>query len=92
METFIQALGTLGTLIICASVLPQVIKTYQTKKCSDLSIVYLGALMLGMALLETYCLYVKDFVFLLGNTLSMASTGTLIFFWFRYGGLQTERR
>jgi len=94
MNAFIQALGTIGTLIICASVLPQVIKTYRTKSCSDISIVYLGALMLGMVLLETYCLYVRDFVFLLGNSLSITSTAVLIFFWFRYGGnrMQTERR
>lgn len=79
-----EILGTTGSLIICASAIPQIIKTYRTKSSGDLSILYLVILMFGMALLQLYSLYIKDFVFIFGNTLSAASTGILIVLWFRY--------
>jgi lipid-A-disaccharide synthase-like uncharacterized protein len=44
--------------------------------------------MLGMGLLQSYSVYVRDFVFIFGNTLSMLSTGLLIVLWFRYRGQQ----
>lgn len=84
MSAIFEILGTAGSLIICASVVPQVVKTYRMKRSRDLSIVYLAVLILGMGLLEAYSVYVKDFVFIFGNTLSMLSTGILIVLWFRY--------
>jgi len=37
-----------------------------------------------MGLLQSYSVYVRDFVFIFGNTLSMFSTGLLIVLWFKY--------
>lgn len=79
-----EMLGTTGSLIMCASAIPQIIKTHRTKSSGDLSIIYLGILLFGMSLLQAYSLYVRDFVFIFGNTLSVLSTGTLIVLWFRY--------
>ncbi len=84
MSAIFEILGTTGSLMICASVVPQVVKTYRLKRSRDLSIAYLAVLICGMALLEAYSLYVRDFVFIFGNTLSMLSTGLLIVLWFRY--------
>jgi MtN3 and saliva related transmembrane protein len=84
MSAVFEMLGTTGSLIICASAIPQVVKTYRVKRSRDLSIVYLGVLILGMSLLQAYAVYVKDFVFILGNSLSMLSTGLLIALWVRY--------
>lgn len=77
-------MGITGSLIICGSVIPQVIKTYRTKSARDLSITYLAALMTGLLLLTAYSLYVRDMVFIFGNTLSIISVGTLMFLWKRY--------
>ena len=85
MKVLFESIGTIGTLIMCVSALPQILKTYKTKQCSDISILWLGALMTGMLLLQVYCIYLRDFVFLFGNTLSIVSTGVLIVFWFKYG-------
>lgn len=79
-----ELLGTTGSLIMCASAIPQIVKTYRTKSSGDLSIIYLGILLFGMSLLQVYSMYVKDFVFIFGNTLSVLSTGALIVLWFRY--------
>jgi len=84
MSALFEILGTAGSLIICASAIPQVLKTYRVKRSRDLSIVYLTVLMFGMSLLQAYSVYVKDFVFIFGNTLSMLSTGLLITLWFKY--------
>jgi MtN3 and saliva related transmembrane protein len=82
--TGVEMIGTIGALVICISAIPQVIKTYITKSSGDLSIMYLSILMLGMILLQTYSISVKDFVFIFGNTLSMIMTGLLIVMWFKY--------
>jgi len=86
MSAIFETVGTAGSLMICASALPQVVKTYRTKRSRDLSIAYLGVLISGMGLLQAYSIYVKDFVFILGNSISMISTGLLIVLWFKYGG------
>ena len=86
METSLifEILGTAGSLILCASVIPQIVKTYRTKSSGDLSFMYLATLMLGLMLLMVYSIYVRDFVFIFGNTLALSSTGVMILFWFKY--------
>jgi len=79
-----ETLGTTGSMVVCASAIPQILKTYRTKSADDLSILYLGILMFGMGLLQSYSLSVRDFVFIFGNTLSVSSTGILIVLCFKY--------
>ena len=79
-----EIMGTIGSLIICISSLPQIVKTYRTKKADDLSISYLIILMFGMTLMMIYSLHNGDPVFIFGNSLSVLSTGVLIFLCFRY--------
>jgi MtN3 and saliva related transmembrane protein len=79
-----EILGTAGSLILCGSAIPQIVKTYRTKSSGDLSIMYLATLMLGLMLLMVYSIYVRDFVFIFGNTLALSSTGVMILFWFKY--------
>jgi len=86
METSLifEILGIAGSLILCASAIPQIVKTYRTKSSGDLSILYLITLMFGLMLLMVYSIYVRDFVFIFGNTLAISSTGVMIFLWFKY--------
>jgi len=86
ISAIFETVGMTGSLIICASAIPQVLKTCRVKRSRDLSIVYLAVLIFGMSLLQAYSVYVRDFVFIFGNTLSMLSTGLLIVLWFRYRG------
>ena len=80
-----EIIGTVGSLILCASAIPQIVKTYRTKSSGDLSILYLITLIFGLMLLMVYSIYVRDFVFIFGNTLAISSTGVMIFLWFKYG-------
>ena len=43
-----EIVGTTGSIIMCASSLPQLIKTYRTKCITGLSGTYLAILMIGM--------------------------------------------
>lgn len=79
-----EILGITGSLIVCGSVIPQVIRTYRTKSAHDLSIAYLTSLMTGLLMLMIYSIHIRDFVFIFGNTLSILSIGTLMALWKRY--------
>jgi MtN3 and saliva related transmembrane protein len=86
METtnIFELMGTTGSLIMCASSVPQIWKTYRTKCTDGLSGTYLAILMLGMSLILIYALSVKNIVFIFGNGLSLSLTGILIGLWLRY--------
>ena len=88
ISTIFEFLGITGSLIICASIIPQVIKTYRTKSARDLSITYLSTLMIGIILLTIYSIHIRDLVFIFGNTLSMLSVSLLMILWRRYCGLR----
>ena len=79
-----EIVGTTGSTIMCASSLPQLIKTYRTKCITGLSGTYLAILMIGMLFILSYALYVKNIVFIFGNSLSLTLTGLLVVMWFRY--------
>jgi MtN3 and saliva related transmembrane protein len=81
---FFEIFGIAGSLIMCVSTVPQIIKTYRSK-CSDgLSISYLLILMTGMSLIMIYSLYVMNMVFIFGNGLGLLLMGILIVLCFRY--------
>ena len=84
VKIVMEFLGITGSLIICGSVIPQVIKTYRTKSARDLSITYLTTLMIGIVLLTIYSVYISDPVFIFGNVLSLLSVVILIGLWKRY--------
>jgi uncharacterized protein with PQ loop repeat len=81
---FFGILGITGSLIMCTSSLPQLIKTYQTKCVNGLSATYLVILMIGMTLILSYALYRRDIVFIFGNVLSLFLTGILVTLYWRY--------
>jgi len=79
-----EMMGTIGSMIMCASSVPQIWKTYKTKCTDGLSGSYLAILMIGMSLILLYALYVKNIVFIFGNGLSLSLTGILVGMWFQY--------
>jgi MtN3 and saliva related transmembrane protein len=84
ISNLFELLGVTGSLIVCGSVIPQIVRTYRTKSAHDLSIAYLAILMTGILMLMVYAIYIRDFVFIFGNTLSILSVGILMGLWKRY--------
>ena len=60
--TSFESIGLLGSLLICISGVPQVIKTFRTKSAGDLSMVYLAILLVGMTLMQVYSMHTRDMV------------------------------
>ena len=54
ISNLFELLGVTGSLIVCGSVIPQIIRTYRTKSARDLSIAYLASLMTGLVMLMVY--------------------------------------
>ena len=79
-----EIMGTTGSLIMCASSVPQIMKTYRTKCISGLSAIYLSILILGMLLILSYAFYKKDIIFIFGNGISLFLTGILVVLYWRY--------
>ena len=79
-----EIIGTTGSLIICLSALPQIMKTYRTKRADDLSISYLAILLLGMTLILVYASHTGDLIFIFGNLISILLTLFLIALLLRY--------
>jgi len=79
-----ELMGMAGSLILCFSAIPQIVKTYRTKQVGDLSICYLGILMLGISLVMLYSFYIMNLIFIVSNGLSLFMTGMLLAMWVRY--------
>jgi len=86
-----EALGTTGSVIMCVSAIPQIVKIYRTRCARGLSIIYLAVLMTGMSLIMLYALYVRDVVFIFGNGTALLLTGILVGLCFRYRNEKNER-
>jgi len=86
METtsIFQLMGTTGSLIMCVSSVPQIVKTYREKRADNLSGSYLAVLMTGMSLILLYALHVRDVVFIFGNGISLTLTAILIVMRYKY--------
>ena len=79
-----ESLGYLGTIIVCGSAIPQIIKSWRTKSTGDISLIYIASLVVGLSLIEAYTVYIKDPVFLAGNTISLILSIVLLLLCIRY--------
>jgi MtN3 and saliva related transmembrane protein len=73
-----EIIWTTGSLIVSLSSLPQILKTYRTRKAGDLSISYLAVLLLGMTLILVYAIHTGDLIFIFGNLASVLLVAFLI--------------
>lgn len=78
MSYVFDVMGTTGSVIMCASSIPQILKTYRMKCADGLSGSYLAVLMIGMTLILLYALHIGDIVFIMGNGVSLTLTAILI--------------
>jgi MtN3 and saliva related transmembrane protein len=83
-KVVMEAIGTLGSVILCGSAVPQILKTYKTRSSQDLSVIYLFVLLTGMIFMEIYSIYLWNWIFIIGNSMSIAMTVVMILFWYRY--------
>lgn len=81
---YIQIIGVASGVLTSASMLPQVIKTFNDKKVEDLSIVMILVLMCGIAGWIYYGELRKDSPIIYTNSFSLFLNSILIFMRFKY--------
>lgn len=84
ISSLFEVIGMAGSMILCFSAIPQIMKTYRTKRAGDLSIHYLSTLMIGIILVMLYSVYIKNLIFIISNGLSLFMTGMLMAMWMKY--------
>ena len=85
-----ELMGTTGSLILCVSAVPQIVKTYRMKCAVGLSGSYLVILMIGMSLIQLYAMHIRDMVFIWGNGMALGLTGILLGLWCQYGKVKSH--
>ena len=63
----IKTIGFLAGLLTTASFLPQVIKTYQTKRAEDFNLLFLVLFLCGISLWLFYGIMIREWPIILAN-------------------------
>ncbi len=77
-------LGYLAAALSTSSVLPQVIKTFRTKKADELSLLFLAVMVAGLALWLAYGLAISEPALIASNSISLGLVGSLLAMKLRY--------
>jgi len=80
-------LGFLGMIFINIASLPQVIKTIITHETGGISLSFYLVLFTGLTCYLFYSLKRKDVIYILSNTISLSTSGLMIFMILLFGGL-----
>jgi len=79
--------GFLGMIFINIASLPQVIKTGITHETGGISLSFYIVLFTGLTCYLFYSLKKKDVIYILSNTVSLCTSGLMIFMILLFGGL-----
>lgn len=80
--TIIGLFAAVGTTV---SFLPQLIKSWKTKKTKDVSLGMYSILIVGITLWLIYGFLIKDLPLILANTVSWVLTSSILILKIRYG-------
>ena len=81
---YIQLIGIIAGIFTSASLMPQLIKTFKTKKAEEISLIMLVTLMLGIALWIYYGILRKDLPIIITNAFSCLLNVILIILRLKY--------
>lgn len=79
-----RLIGSAAAALTTFSFIPQIIKVLKTRSGKDLSPVTLVQLSLGVALWVLYGWYLRDWIIICANSLTLASLILLLHLYFRY--------
>ena len=82
--SFIIYIGFLAAILTTIAFLPQVIKTWKTKKTEDVSLITFSILCLGVFLWLVYGLIIKDFPLIVANGITLILVFIILFFKLKY--------
>jgi len=68
-----DAIGLVASVLLSVSVIPQVLKSWRTKKVEDISLAMIGMFLVGFALWIGYGLLTRELPIVLLNAVSLVS-------------------
>lgn len=77
-------LGYLAAALTTSSVLPQVFKTYRTKKADELSLPFLLIMLIGLFTWLSYGLLINEPALILSNSISSCFVASLVIMKLKY--------
>ncbi len=78
-------IGLIAAICTTASFLPQVIKTWRSKKTKDISFLMYAILALGLFLWLVYGIIIRDYPLILANSISLGLAICVLFLKIRHG-------
>ncbi|MHA1290054.1 MAG: SemiSWEET family sugar transporter [Candidatus Thorarchaeota archaeon] len=80
-----RLIGFVGIAFISMAAVPQLVKSWRTKRTTDLSLTYWLSLLFGLTCAFIYSTSVRDVVFMIGNGVSIILAGlqTTLMVYFR---------
>jgi MtN3 and saliva related transmembrane protein len=81
---FVSVLGIIAGICTTSSIIPQIRKAWTTKEVDDLSPIWLGILILGVALWTVYGIIKGDIPIIIFNGLGTVLDVALLALYFKY--------
>ena len=80
-----KIIGLVAATLTMFSFVPQIIKVIKTKSAHDVSIITLIQLSLGVTLWIIYGLYLRDFIIVFANSVTLITLLIILTLYHRYG-------
>ena len=81
---FWKLIGLAAAGLTSFAFIPQVIKMYATKSAKDISLVTLFQLSFGVGLWIFYGIYLRDFIIILANAITLLTLLSALYLYYRY--------
>ncbi|MDO8748146.1 MAG: SemiSWEET transporter [Candidatus Omnitrophota bacterium] len=81
---FWKLIGVIAAGLTSFAFIPQVVKMHTTKSAKDISLVTLIQLSLGVSLWMIYGIYLKDYIIILANAVTLLTLLSALFLYYKY--------
>ena len=81
---FWKLIGVIAAGLTSFAFIPQVLKMHTTKSAKDISLVTLIQLSLGVSLWMVYGIYLKDYIIILANAVTLLTLLSALFLYYKY--------
>lgn len=79
-----KLIGISAAMLTSLAFIPQVFKMYTTKSAKDVSLITLAQLSLGVSLWILYGIYLKDYIIILANAVTLITLLSAVFLHHKY--------
>ena len=83
-KMFWKLIGVIAAGLTSFAFIPQVLKMYTTRSAKDISLVTLIQLSLGVSLWIVYGIYLKDYIIIVANAVTLLTLLSALFLYHKY--------